>query len=979
MKYPITIPANVRWMVHGTVACMAVSLAHAEEEPVTWTGGGANLIWSTAENWSDSSTPGTGFDYLVDAATVRSPDVTSTTFGGNSLTVQNGSVLHLMRTNGGGYYVVNHAIPALTLSSSEIRTQSSLGSLGNAINGPVQFLGDSTVNMKEKSDYTMRLFFNGTISGSGSLTLSRDDTGSTRSVEFAGDATGYAGDVLLSGYASNKTMEFDVNNAGGWGSGSVTVGAFGKVTFKQAVTTGAGQLVLDGATASVVLPATPVSLGSIVQNDGTINLDITRPDPLLDPVADRVDLSGDFTANGGALSVDLKVAPLTDVPYTLVSYAGTLVNQPVVNVIDTANTAYQVAVDYGTGSNSAITVTFSEFAGEPANLVWSGSVDESWDIGVTANWLSGGLPATYTEFDHVLFDDSAPGTEPQVYLDTDATPTSVTFNHDTDTYYFGGSGGIAGPALLTKYGAGTLVIGNNNSHIGGTDILEGTLQVGDGFTTGSIGSGTVVNEAELVFNRTDTFVFAPAVSGTGNLEQVGGGKLVLAASHNYTGTTTVTNGTLQVGDGSTNTPDQISYSSEVLVGGSGVLELPRFHTGGNQNVAWTLPPVSLADGATLRFTAQAGSNTHTLSSDLAVDGYVYLENLLGSYSQNINLTGELSGSGEISYISTAGTSNRQLALTLADSPYSGDWFVRHDSQQHGVLRSSAAGSLGTGAVWLSRRAILATGVSGGLDSLSEVILDDPDASLVTTADTTVAGIDGSAGKIEVQGGILTLAGSGIPDAADVEISSSVGAVLNLDFTGTDEVRDLKLDGVVQATGTWGSLSSAAENKTAAITGTGVLVVLGSDPFPAWVDAYFPGESDPAVVGKDADPDQDGWSNELEFALNSDPSSGRASDKVAGVVADVGGHQVLTYTIPVRDGAVFAGATEKTAEVDGLLYRIQGSSDLSDWTSSVITEITPSLSAGLPVPDEGWSYRTFRMAGDTSTGVPAFIRATVEGL
>jgi autotransporter-associated beta strand protein len=103
---------------------------------------------------------------------------------------------------------------------------------------------------------------------------------------------------------------------------------------------------------------------------------------------------------------------------------------------------------------------------------------------------------------------------------------------------------------LTKVGTGTLTLTSANSYAGGTIINGGTLQLGDGGTTGSI-TGNVLNNGILAFNRSDFVTFNGLISGVGGVQQNGIGTTVLVANNTYTGGTTINAGALQLGNGGT--------------------------------------------------------------------------------------------------------------------------------------------------------------------------------------------------------------------------------------------------------------------------------------------------------------------------------------------------------------------------------------------------------------------------------------------
>ena len=88
---------------------------------------------------------------------------------------------------------------------------------------------------------------------------------------------------------------------------------------------------------------------------------------------------------------------------------------------------------------------------------------------------------------------------------------------------------ISGSGSLTQMGTGILSLTGNNTYSGGTTISAGTLQVGNGGTTGGI-VGNVTNNAALVFNRSNNYTSGCSIGGTGNLIQAGPATLTLTAA-----------------------------------------------------------------------------------------------------------------------------------------------------------------------------------------------------------------------------------------------------------------------------------------------------------------------------------------------------------------------------------------------------------------------------------------------------------------
>jgi autotransporter-associated beta strand protein len=128
----------------------------------------------------------------------------------------------------------------------------------------------------------------------------------------------------------------------------------------------------------------------------------------------------------------------------------------------------------------------------------------------------------------------------------------------------GTTGGAAGG--INKLGAGTMALSGTNTYSGGTTVTAGTLQVGNGGTTGTMGSGAVTNNAALVLNYGigASVGLGNVISGTGSLTKQGLGLVALNGASDYNGTTTVSEGTLRIGNSLVNSP--VTVQSGGIIG-----------------------------------------------------------------------------------------------------------------------------------------------------------------------------------------------------------------------------------------------------------------------------------------------------------------------------------------------------------------------------------------------------------------------------
>ena len=188
---------------------------------------------------------------------------------------------------------------------------------------------------------------------------------------------------------------------------------------------------------------------------------------------------------------------------------------------------------------------------------WVGTTNV-WDTATTANWTS---PTTWTTGDDAVFDVAGVGavniatggvTAHNLAFNTTGytiqgaaltlngtTPTVTTATGVSTTL----ASVVAGTAGLAKSGDGTLILTGANTYSNGTTINAGTLQVGVGGTTGTLGTGNIVDNATLAYNLGNTSGISlptgTAISGSGNLTATArdikfNGNITLGGSQSYT-------------------------------------------------------------------------------------------------------------------------------------------------------------------------------------------------------------------------------------------------------------------------------------------------------------------------------------------------------------------------------------------------------------------------------------------------------------
>ncbi len=227
-----------------------------------------------------------------------------------------------------------------------------------------------------------------------------------------------------------------------------------------------------------------------------------------------------------------------------------------------------------------------------------------------------------------------------------------TVNVAANTLTVGGAiSGTSATAGLTKAGAGTLVLLGDNTYTGATSIASGLLQVGNGGTTGSLASTSIVNNGRLAINRSGQLTLGAAISGIGSLVKDGNGTLLLTGKNTYTGGTTLQNGTLVLGSSSALGTGPVSVNGTLDLGGQSYTALSGLKTYANSHITGSSGSSSLIIN---------NSAANILDGDVREDGGVV--SLVKAGAGSLNITGNNTYTGGTTL--NAGTLNIGHASAL---------------------------------------------------------------------------------------------------------------------------------------------------------------------------------------------------------------------------------------------------------------------------------------------------------------------------
>jgi autotransporter-associated beta strand protein len=439
----------------------------------------------------------------------------------------------------------------------------------------------------------------------------------------------------------------------------------------------------------------------------------------------------------------------------------------------------------------------------------------------------------------------------------------------------------------------------------------------------------------------------------------------------------------------------------------------------------TVGEIALSAGAIVRIAGSAGPSVLYVGPGgiRAAGGDIQVKFNTGAQDATLDLSGDFTATGNVT-VSNAGYGGPNLNVVLLNGART--FRIAEGTQTTVAADLGGSGSLvKTGLGTLSLLGTCAADPAGGTE-VNEGVLTvrgQLAGGAVTVKGSGVLSGDGNVGSdVAVQSGGRVAPGTGLVGSADPAVLNFSGGltlgagtryVAEIAGPGTNDRLAVSgplvtsgtvavvLAGYVPVAGDSFDLVDAALRSgqpsfdfaaavlpaglawdTSQFTADGVVRVVegGAGPFASWAAGYGLTGAD-AATG--ADPDRDGVVNGMEFAVGSDPVRGGSVPQSFPWVHELAGGRALTFTVPVRAGAVFAASgSRQTAQRDGVSYVVEASDDLQAWDRVVVTKLGAAESAAvqaqlsLPSLETGWEWATFRTDGVAGVDPADYIRLRV---
>jgi autotransporter-associated beta strand protein len=489
-----------------------------------------------------------------------------------------------------------------------------------------------------------------------------------------------------------------------------------------------------------------------------------------------------------------------------------------------------------------------------------------------------------------------------------------------------------GAATITKTGGGKMTFTGVNNHTGTMTISAGVFQVGNEGTTGTISGGAIVNNASIVFNRSNDYTISNVISGTGTIEKLGAGALTLTGANTYTGATTVSQGVLKLGSttalgtvagittitsGAALDLNGINYSTlePLTLNGTG-LSSGGAMTNSSATAGTFAGPITLASASLIKCSTGAITVSGTVNGAFALN----VESTTAAYTQS-GIVGATSA--PTSYTINTGSG---ATIISANTTIAGPLTI--DAGQISMNSTIASSLNNAGLTFRSQKFINHTGSTGlTLTTQGGPILMSANADDDTDNDITVNGyilfsygltINSNNGHITMGGGDALASGYALGTSAYPYEGLRVDGTLNISSGAGNIIMRGKSYGISTTSGAWGlgfwNLTSAVGNGTIT-SGTGTIYLDGFSQStggtycaalfsngPLTITSANTTADAIKLIGKGTGTGSDAWGIECESALN------------VYATADGGGITISTsQQVADNYDAVFRGETNILAK------------------------------------------------------------------
>lgn len=450
----------------------------------------------------------------------------------------------------------------------------------------------------------------------------------------------------------------------------------------------------------------------------------------------------------------------------------------------------------------------------PSTTVWNATTTGStlnWSSG--ANW-TGGVPPPNSRFSTAEF-----------FTGQTFAAGTITSNNDTavghalNVLTLGGTGPTTGTSTISITGNPILLRRETNLF----PVINLTATNGTGLTYNVSAPVTLDDNTTAQGTGTATFILSGGVSGAGGLTKTGSSRLILAGDSTYLGSTTISAGTLQIGnDGATGTlvPGDVIDNGVLRFDRTGTVLVPN-NISGTGGITLDCP---ISAGTVVLSGTNSFTGAITLTSGaLRITNSSALGTTLPAATKNITLSNGTAGNCQFRLDGSGGAIDIPASIRYVTSNTNGAIFNESGSN---ILRGNITCAAGGGDTKIivtlgtltlegnvapnttGRTFILGgagTGISSGIISNGTGI----QTLAVTKADAgtwTVSGTNTYSGTTTVNTGTLKLGGAGalghggiIFGAATGGTTVSAGATLDLNGQqGINEVLTIRGIGVGSA-------------------------------------------------------------------------------------------------------------------------------------------------------------------------------------